>query len=113
MYIVIFFAELILLFKFILYINFNTQSPRHKHLILFVLTYRGEDQCSNFLTDTIQFFQGDFTDFFEKDIPNFFESTIPKTAIHVGDEIVDVAETGIGELVKFANGMYWYNTCSS
>ena len=60
------------------------------------------------MTDTIQFFQGDFTDFFEKDIPNFFESTIPKTAIHVGDEIVDVAETGIGELVKFANGMYKY-----
>ena len=66
--------------------------------------YRGEDQCSNFLTDTIQFFQEDFTDFFEKDIPNFFESTIPKTAIHVGDEIVDVAETGISELVKFSNG---------
>ena len=76
--------------------------------MLFILTYRGEDQCSNFLADTIQFFQEDFTDFFEKDIPNFFESTIPKTAIHVGDEIVDVAETGIGELVKFANGMYKY-----
>ena len=71
---------------------------------LFVSLCRGEDQCSNFLTDTIQFFQGDFTDFFEKDIPNFFESTIPKTAIHVGDEIVDVAETGISELVKFTNG---------
>lgn len=66
---------------------------------------RGEDQCSNFLTDTIQFFGEDLPDFFTSEVPNFFESTIPKTAITIGDGIVDIAEDGISELVKFGNGI--------